>query len=80
MLLSVLNANVDSTARPAEVILGLVMIYTCDERTTDGGVFDGNAYLSINCEDSDFLKCFNMFRERCDHRMAALSLLLQHVA
>ena len=45
---SVLNATVDRTA---EVTFGDVVTHTCDEGTTDGGVFDGNTFFSITCSD-----------------------------
>lgn len=45
---SVLNATVDRTT---EVTFGDVVTYTCDEGTTDGGVFDGNTFFSITCSD-----------------------------
>ena len=51
---SVLNATVNRTAqaaRAAEVTSGDVVTYTCDEGTTDGGVFDGNTLFSITCAD-----------------------------
>ena len=47
---SVLNATVDRTGA-AEVTSGDVVTYTCDEGTTDGGVFGGNTLFSITCAD-----------------------------
>ena len=46
---SVLNATADQTA---EVTFGDVVTHTCDERTTDGGVFDGSTFFSIICSNS----------------------------
>ena len=38
----------DRTARATEVTSGDVVTYTCDEGTTDGGVFDGDTYILLN--------------------------------
>ena len=56
---SVLNATVDQTA---EVTLGDVVTHTCDERTTDSGVFDGSRFLNQLFEQWSLHQRFNMFR------------------
>ena len=48
---SVLNAIVDRTARATEVTSRGVVTYTCDVRTTDGGMFDENTFFSTTCSD-----------------------------
>jgi len=45
---TVLNATADRTS---EVTFGEAVTFSCDEGTTDGGVFDGNTFFTITCSD-----------------------------